>query len=84
MKFNIIECKEADLQDLYDGSALTFEGTTLDDDNLEFLIRWFNLCNQHQPPQGFVTTQNKIVYYEENIRVFADGLDEPHFDGYRF
>ena len=61
MKFNIIECKEADLQDLYDGSALTFEGTTLDDDNLEFLIRWLNEHDCDMKVKNFYKITGKLM-----------------------
>lgn len=31
---NIIQCKESDLKELYDDSALTMEGLNADEDNL--------------------------------------------------
>ncbi len=40
MRYNIIDCKESDLKDLYDGSALTFVGISIDDSNLEWLVNW--------------------------------------------
>lgn len=38
---NIIYCKDSDIEELKEGSALTFEGTCIDDDNLEWLMKWF-------------------------------------------
>jgi hypothetical protein len=38
---NIIKCKDKDLDDLYDESALTFLGCALTDDNLDYLEKWF-------------------------------------------
>lgn len=37
----IKRCNSSDIDELYNGSALTFEGTTVDDDNLKWLINWF-------------------------------------------
>lgn len=37
---NIIQCKESDLKDLYDDSALTMEGLTADEDNLNAFANW--------------------------------------------
>ena len=78
MKFNIIECKEADLQDLYDGSALTFEGTTLDDDNLEFLIRWFNEHDCDMKVKNFYKVTGKLM--NDTYHLTGDNAYIPRFE----
>ena len=37
---NIIQCKESDLKELYDDSALTMEGLNADEDNLKAFADW--------------------------------------------
>lgn len=59
--FNIIHCTADDLQALYDDSALTFEGTTLSDDNLYFLVRWMGSCNCHMLKQDFYVVSGKLM-----------------------
>lgn len=40
MNFNLIKATEENLDYLYNESALTFEGTTVDDENLQWLCNW--------------------------------------------
>lgn len=61
MKFNIIHCKESDLQELYNDSALTFEGTTLDDDNLQWLVDWFNEHNCQMKRNDFYVVSGRLM-----------------------
>lgn len=67
MRYNIIDCKESDLKDLYDGSALTFEGTSTDDDNLEWLVNWLKKhdCEMKQP--DFYVIKGKLMNEVYNL-----------------
>lgn len=63
--FNIIYTTEDDLQDLYDDSALTFEGTVIDDDNLGYLVKWLDNYNCHMKKPDFYVTEGQLMnsYY---------------------
>ena len=61
MRYNIIDCKESDLKDLYDGSALTFLGAFIDDDYLEGLVNLLKKhdCEMKQP--DFYVIKGKLM-----------------------
>ena len=78
MRYNIIDCKESDLKDLYDGSALTFEGTSIDDSNLEWLVNWLKEhdCEMRQP--DFYVVKGRLmneVYHLTGNNVYNDSLN---------
>ena len=78
MRYNIIDCKESDLKDLYDGDALTFEGTSIDDDNLEWLVNWLKEhdCEMKQP--DFYVIKGKLmnkVYHLTGDNAYKDSLN---------
>lgn len=58
---NIIRCKEAELDELYSGSALTFEGTCIDEGNLEWLINWFKEHDCTMKSQDFYVISGKLM-----------------------
>ena len=60
-KFNIIYCTDDDLQMLYDDNALTFEGTVIDDDNLGFLVKWFDQHNCHMKKNDFYVVSGELM-----------------------
>ena len=78
MRYNIIDCKESDLKDLYDGSALTFEGISIDDSNLEWLVNWLKEhdCEMKQP--DFYVIKGKLmnkVYHLTGDNAYKDSLN---------
>ena len=73
--YNIIDCKESDLKELYDGSALTFEGTSIEESNLEWLIKWLKEhdCEMRQP--DFYVIKGKLmnnVYHLTGSNAYSD------------
>ena len=50
---NIINCEDQDIDVLYDKWALAFEGTTVDESNLKWLINWFEEHNCKMVKENF-------------------------------
>jgi hypothetical protein len=78
MRYNIIDCKESDLKDLYDGSALTFEVRVINDATLEWLASWLRLhdCEMKQP--DFYVVKGKLmneVYHLAGNKAYKDSLN---------
>lgn len=78
MRYNIIDCKESDLKDLYDGSALTFVRAWTDDDYLEWLIKWLKKhdCEMKQP--DFYVLKGKLMHEVYNLtgdNAYKDSLN---------
>ena len=50
-KYKVVEATKEDLDYLYDQSALTFEGTTTDEDNLNYIYRELEQINSRPKPE---------------------------------
>lgn len=61
MKYNIINCTEKDLDELYSNSALTFEGTCTDEENLNWLVNWFEEHNCQMKTDNFYVITGKLM-----------------------
>lgn len=66
MNYNIINCTEADLNNLYEENALTFEGTTITEDNLTWLVNWLKDHNCEMKHYDFYVIAGKLMndFYE--------------------
>ena len=78
MRYNVIDCKESDLKDLYDGSALTFLGAFIDDDYLEGLVNLLKKhdCEMKQP--DFYVVKGRLmneVYHLTGDNAYKDSLN---------
>lgn len=83
---NIIECNEDQLDEFYDKWALTFEGTTVDNDNLEWLKNWFNSYGCTMLKEDFYVIKGKMMNhkyhltgnnaYPDNINILVIKLED--------
>lgn len=64
---NIIMCESSDIDVLYDEWALAFEGTTLDDENLKWLIRWIENHNCKMIREDFYVITGKLMNEKYNL-----------------
>lgn len=66
MKYNVINCTEEDLEVLYKGSALTFEGTTTNEENLDWLVNWLEEHGTTMKTKDFYVVSGKLMnsYYK--------------------
>jgi len=82
---NIINCRESDLNSLYDNDALTFEGTTIDDDNLNYLIDWLKSHDCKMRCEEFYVIKGRVMNdhyqltgdnrYPDNLNILCIRLD---------
>ena len=65
MNYNIINCSGQDLEELYEDSALTFESTVVDKENLDWLVNWLHEHNCEMKEYDFyvITGELMNVYY---------------------
>ena len=76
---NIIEVKDTSLLDeFYDKWSLTFEGTTIDEANLNWLINWFKEYNCTMIKEDFYVVSGKMMndyYHLTGDNRYADNLN---------
>lgn len=78
MRYNIIDCKESDLKDLYNGSALTYVGTSIDDDHLEWLVNCLKEHGWEMKQPDFYVIKGKLlneVYNLTGDNAYKDSLN---------
>lgn len=83
---NIIECDESMLDELYEKWALTFEGTTVDNENLTWLINWFNENGSPMIKENFYVISGKLMNtkygltesnaYPDNLNILSIKLED--------
>ena len=88
---NIIEVNDTKLLDeFYEKWSLTFEGTTIDDSNLNWLINWFKEHNCNMIKENFYVIKGRMMNdyyhltgdnaYPDNINILViklEDLDNP-------
>lgn len=78
MRYNIIDCKESELKDLYDGRALTFVGASIDDDHLEWLVNELKEHGWEMKQPDFYVIKGKLmneVYNLTGNNAYKDSLN---------
>lgn len=84
---NIIEVKDTDLLDeFYNKWSLTFEGTTIDEANLNWLINWFKEHNCNMIKEDFYVVSGKMMNdyyhltgdnrYPDNLNILVIKLED--------
>lgn len=68
VKYNVINCTEEDLEVLYKGSALTFEGTTTDEENLDWLVNWLDKHGTTMETKDFYVVSGKLMNSHYGLR----------------
>lgn len=74
---DIIKCTDKDIDYMYDNWALCFEGTTTNDDNMNFLIQWLGKYDcKLVPEQVFVITGKQMneKYHLTGDNAYQDDL----------
>lgn len=74
---NIVNCEFNDLDELYEKSALTFEGTIVDDENLNWLIEWFEEHNCKMLKENFYVISGRQMnqkYHLTGSNAYPDSL----------
>lgn len=75
---NIIEVTDKNILDeFYEKSALTFEGTTIDDENLKWLINWLKEHNCEMIKEDFYVISGKTMnnyYHLTGDNAYPDSL----------
>jgi hypothetical protein len=74
---NIIECTEKDLDMLYDDWALTFEGTTIDNENLDYLVDFLKQHDCEMLKDDFYVISGRLMnshYHLTGDNAYPDSL----------
>lgn len=82
----VIDCDDKMIDEMYEKWALTFEGTTIDHDNLEWLINWFKTNGSPMIKEDFYVIKGRQMNekygltesnaYPDNLNILCIKLED--------